>query len=206
MRCFLLRCSAIAFAFLLAGCAGNRIADRSQHTGAKMSTYTTKATPVAADKVLVSDSEDGNSTKNVALSTLPVSTATQTALSSKQDTMSNALVLAKITESAGSPLWDGASWPGGGNITAGNSVGDIPEWDGDSYEPATLTTITFGTGLTFSAGELSVTAGTYQAYDADLDDLADGSLSASKVGNGYYVADDCTTISNPATGAICDEY
>lgn len=45
-----------------------------------------------------------------------------------------------------------------------------------------------------------------QAYDADLADLADGSLTASKVGNGYYVADDCTTVSSPATGAICDEY
>jgi len=54
---------------------------------------------------------------------------------------------------------------------------------------------------------LSLVPGTnVQAYDADLDDLADGSLTASKVGDGLYVADDCTTVSTPATGAICFEY
>jgi hypothetical protein len=45
-----------------------------------------------------------------------------------------------------------------------------------------------------------------QPLDADLTDLADGSLTGSKLGNGYYVADDCGTVSTPATGAICDEY
>lgn len=31
-------------------------------------------------------------------------------------------------------------------------------------------------------------------------------LPAASVGNGFYVADDCTTVSNPSTGAICFEY
>jgi hypothetical protein len=39
-------------------------------------------------------------------------------LSTKQATLTNAATIAKITESGGAPLWDGAAWPGGGGSGA----------------------------------------------------------------------------------------
>lgn len=80
----------------------------------------------------------------------------------------------------------------------GTGSGDVAEGDHTHtgvYEPADATIL-----------KDADIGSTVQAYDADLSDLADGSLTASKVGNGYYVADDCTAVSTPATGAICDEY
>ena len=41
--------------------------------------------------------------------------AAQATADSKQAALSNAGTLAKVTESAGLPLWDGAAWPGGGS-------------------------------------------------------------------------------------------
>ena len=41
--------------------------------------------------------------------------AAQATADSKQPALANAGTLAKITESAGLPLWDGAAWPGGGS-------------------------------------------------------------------------------------------
>lgn len=41
--------------------------------------------------------------------------AAQATADSKQAALSNAATLAKVTESAGLPLWDGAAWPGGGS-------------------------------------------------------------------------------------------
>ena len=41
--------------------------------------------------------------------------AAQATADSKQPALANAATLAKVTESAGLPLWDGAAWPGGGS-------------------------------------------------------------------------------------------
>lgn len=47
----------------------------------------TKATPIWADKLLWADSADAWETVDIDISTLPISTATQTALNAKQDTL-----------------------------------------------------------------------------------------------------------------------
>jgi len=49
----------------------------------KQSSYPTKATPVAGDKVLITDSESSNAPKQVTLASQPISTAEQTALDLK---------------------------------------------------------------------------------------------------------------------------
>ena len=49
----------------------------------KQSALATKTTPVTGDKALIIDSADGNKSKNVTLGSLPLSTATQTALDLK---------------------------------------------------------------------------------------------------------------------------
>lgn len=43
-----------------------------------------------------------------------VTDAEKSAWNAKQDALANASTLAKITEAAGLPLWDGGAWPGGG--------------------------------------------------------------------------------------------
>ena len=68
--------------------------------------------------------------------------------------------------------------------TDGTEIGQTVEWDGDSWEPVGTVTITAGANITISAGEISVTANSFQPDDSDLDDLADGSLTGSKVGTG----------------------
>ena len=50
----------------------------------KQSALPTKTTPVTGDKALIIDSADGNKSKNVTLGSLPISTATQTALNLKE--------------------------------------------------------------------------------------------------------------------------
>lgn len=183
------------------------------------------------------------------------------ALAGKQGTLSNASTIAKITEAAGSPLWDGGAWPGNITIDAvptNGNTGNAPSSDGVYDElalkanlagatysgnisaPGFISTADDGAKILSAINTVAITEtatlgrfgwltdrywlanGTnwttryildssfigseVQAYDADLDDLADGSLTAAKVGNGLYVADDCTTVSSPATGAICFEY
>jgi hypothetical protein len=58
----------------LTGCAGTggrpSISERSEQTGAAISSYATKTTPVSADKFLISDSEASWATKNVTFNSL----------------------------------------------------------------------------------------------------------------------------------------
>lgn len=69
-----------------------------------------------------------------------------------------------------------ASGPGAAAVTI---VGPVPNTAVD------LSTITTALGLKINT---SAIGSTVQAWDADLDDLADGSLTASKVGSGYPAA------------------
>lgn len=75
MKSILWKCSIIVLGLALVGCAGGpkpsaRIADQSAQTKAAISSYATKATPVAADKFLISDSEASWATKNVTFDSL----------------------------------------------------------------------------------------------------------------------------------------
>ena len=51
---------------------------------ATQSSYPTKGIPVAGDKALITDSADGNKTKQATVGSFPISTATQTALDGKE--------------------------------------------------------------------------------------------------------------------------
>ena len=51
---------------------------------ATQSSYPTKAAPVAGDKALITDSADGNKTKQATVGSMPISTATQSALDGKE--------------------------------------------------------------------------------------------------------------------------
>lgn len=114
---------------------------------------------------------------------------------------------------AGIPLSTGSAW--GTSITLGagvatamatavDSAGGFASYSGlvnPDFSSTYFTTSLDGTTLS-----ITIKGNVLQPYDADLDDLADGSLSLSKLGAGQYVVDDCTSVSNPATGAICFEY
>lgn len=64
--------------------------------------------------------------------------AAQATADSKQDALANASTLAKVTEAAGLPLWDGAAWPGDGTGTV-TSV-SVTTANGVSGTVATATT------------------------------------------------------------------
>lgn len=68
----------------------------------------------------------------------------------KQDALANAATLAKVTEAAGLPLWDGAAWPGGGSGGSGTvtsvSVVTANGVSGTVVTPTTTPAITLNLG------------------------------------------------------------
>jgi hypothetical protein len=79
---------------------------------------------------------DANITKlgsSISASEVAADVATQAeldaGLSTKQATLTNAATIAKVTESGGLPLWDGAAWPG-------VAASDENPWDAGFYYPA----------------------------------------------------------------------
>ena len=102
------------------------------------STYGTKAAPVGADKLLASDSEDSNSSKNILASGLPISTATQAALDLKE-TVANVALKAPID----SPTFTGTASFAGSNRIDSDGIkfnGDTAPANAlDDYEEGTWT-------------------------------------------------------------------
>ncbi len=95
---------------------------------------------------------------------------------------------------------------------SGYGITDAQPYDSDLWAIASLTTSSYGRSIltTFSAGNaqsyLGLVIGTdVQAYDADLADLADGSLTGSKVGTGIsasYLTTGTLDVARIGTGDI----
>lgn len=82
------------------------------------------------------------SVDNTADADKPISTLTQAALGLKQNALSNASTIAKITESGGDPLWDGSAWPGGEGGTDDQTAAEVNVADaGGYYNGATVEAI-----------------------------------------------------------------
>ncbi len=166
---------------------------------APLASYATKETPAAADRILITDSEDANRTKNVTVGGLfgapaPIGETTPntgafTSLSADSLDIvppigeTGEMAVHEAPESAGDD-WVGFKAPV--DVSPG-SEGDVlwtlPAADGTADQAMT----TDGLGTLSWAGPflLSTAIGsTVQGYDADLADLADGSLSGAKVGSG----------------------
>ena len=104
-------------------------------TGAttQQSAYPVKANPTVTNKAIITDPTDANRTKNVLLSSLPVSTATQNALNSKVNTSAlNALATAVLTPNINQIVsWNGSNWTTVDNT--GGSGGGILQAPTDSH-------------------------------------------------------------------------
>jgi hypothetical protein len=73
--------------------------------------------------------------------------AEKSAWNAKQDALGNASTLTKITESAGAPLWNGATWPSSGGGTVTNvSVTSANGVSGSVANPSTTPAITLTLG------------------------------------------------------------
>lgn len=108
---------------------------------------------MAGDKALITDSADGNKTKQATVGSLPISTATQTALDGK----ANASAFAN--QAAFTSAW---GWTPGG-ISAWSDIqalisgtGDYIKYDGTRGTPAG-STYTAGTGIDITGGVISST-------------------------------------------------
>lgn len=145
----------------------------------KLSSYTTKATPTTSDLLPISDAAASNATKNVTAGSLPISTATQTALDLK------------------APL---ASPTFTGSVTLNNVTGDIPSdttsafhLEGSAAGTAAAPTYAFlgdvDTGVfRAAANELGFsTAGTERARIDSSGTLLVGKTSAVSSTKGVYV-------------------
>ena len=78
----------------------------------QQSAYPVKANPAGTDKALITDPTDGNRTKNVLLSSLPVSTPVQNALNLKVNTsVLNTLATAALSPNTNQIVsWNGSNW------------------------------------------------------------------------------------------------
>ena len=80
----------------------------------------------------------------------------QSTADSKQAALTNAATLAKVTESAGLPLWDGAAWPGGGSGGTGTVTSvSVVSANGVSGSVANATTTP---AITLSLGAITPTS------------------------------------------------
>ena len=106
--------------------------------------YATKTTPSSSDWLLLSDQAAGGAYKK----THPLTSLSQLStdathrfftddllatLIAKQDALTNASTIAKITESAGSPLWNGGAWPGGSGGSMTYPGSGVPNSTGSSW-------------------------------------------------------------------------
>lgn len=83
---------------------------------------TTGVTPASWDIILIADVSDSNNTKDCTLAELPISTATQTALNSKQDTLVSWTNIKTINST--SILWSGDIVISGGGSVATDAIWD----------------------------------------------------------------------------------
>lgn len=89
-------------------------------------TDTTWVTPATWDIILIADVSDSNNPKDCTLAELPISTATQTALNSKQDTLVSWTNIKTINST--SILWSGDIVISGGGSVATDTIWDA-KWD-----------------------------------------------------------------------------
>lgn len=198
----------LAVGILVSGCAERTatrsIADYSANTKAAMSSYPTKDTPVAGDKILITDSEDAGKTKNVTAGTLPVSTPTSTAISAKANAScfeSEAAFNAcfALDWSSGSGTWGSITGTLSNQTDLSNALAatTTTSFTGSLLSGVTAHSsaiqsiateldnaveITAGTNVTITAGVIDVKTNTYQPLDSDLTTAA----GAGTAGNSKY--------------------
>lgn len=145
--------------------------------------------------------------------------AAQATADGKQDALSNASTLAKITEAAGLPLWDGSTWPGGGGGGTGTVTGPASSTDnalvrfdsttGTSIQNSTITLADTGALAGVDAAQFVATP-TSAAADRSLRwnstektlDLVNGDGTTTQLGHEQHVVIHNATGSALAEGKV----
>ena len=122
-------------------------------------TYPLKAIPNANDLILISDSQAGNDTKQIKVSTLPGSVGAGVS----SVTSSNAAIT--IVDPTSTPVLTSTAYTGGtniGHVPTGGSATTFLRGDGDWIVPTNTTYTGSWTPVMFgSVGETATTSGTY---------------------------------------------
>jgi hypothetical protein len=163
----------------MAGCAGHEsISDLSQQTAAPMSSYPVKETPIGADKLLITDTQDANRTKNVTIESLPF-TDTDTTYTAGTGlelvgtefrntvTDTDSFSSYTVTTTVGATGTD-TNVPSeqavreaiaavGSGVPDGTTDGDILEWDTGAWSAVAPAEITFAGSVSYDEGTNTVT-------------------------------------------------
>lgn len=171
---------------------------------ATQSSYPTKTAPVAGDKALITDSADGNKTKQATVSSLPISTAAQVALDGKAN------VTCFASESAFNACF-GLDWQVGdslGSATAADvaalfsGVGDYLKADGTRGTPASGEASPSGavTSVSGRTGAVTLTHADITDFTTAVEEIA-GSGSATMIKARAYL-NTATNSPNNATAKV----